>query len=126
MGGGRDDLVADEGRGGAFCRGIEPEIAIGDITGVVGDGEAAKTFDGGTSGACAGIGPSKIADGPPQTGIWVERRLGDAKAKGEAVAWVTAFRRLGDCPAFSAAERKEGAAEGELIAGALDSGALAA
>jgi len=124
--GGRDDLVADERRGGAFCRGIESEIAIGDITGAVEDGEAAKTFDGGTSGACAGTSPSKVADGPPRTGIWVERRLGDAKAKGGAVAWVTAFRRLGNCPAFSAAEKKEGAAEGELIAGALDSGALAA
>lgn len=49
-------------------------------------------------------------------GIWVELRPGDGKAKGE----------VGDNPVFSATGRKDGAPNGELIAGVLDSGALAA
>ncbi len=61
--GGKGDLVPDDERGGAFRRSIKPGLATNDIPGPVEGGGVAKIFEGGTSSACAGISPSKDAEG---------------------------------------------------------------
>ena len=86
--GSRGDPVADDERGRALRRGIKPGISTDNITGAVEDGGAAKIFEGGTSGACAGISPSKDVEGTSLVGISVELGPGDANAESWVATWV--------------------------------------